>query len=121
MEKTMSRRAVFKWGLGAIALLPVLKSTLLQAAEACAAASAAIKDKVLDPNSAVAKRLDYVESMGKDFSHKAFKAGSDCGNCRFFIVARKDGQWAPCTMAANKYVPSCGWCKSYALDPKKKA
>ncbi len=118
-----SRRSFFKKGIMALAALPLVKSQTLFAADACpqpAPKDATASAKLLDPASAAGKRLDYVTNAA-DSKNKLFKAGSDCGNCNFYNVKKEVENYAPCTMAANRYVASCGWCKSYRLDPKKKA
>lgn len=50
---------------------------------------------------------------------KKFKAGSKCGNCKFYKVDKGEGDWAPCQMLVNAFVPNCGWCNLHNLDKKK--
>jgi hypothetical protein len=116
-----SRRAFFTKGFLAIAALPLLKSQNVLAAVACpqgAPKDAEVVKKLLDPASAAGKRLDYVENAA-DSKNKLFKAGDNCGNCNFYNDKKMVENHAPCTMAANRYVTHCGWCKSYRKDPKK--
>lgn len=118
-----SRRSFFKKGLLALAALPLVKSQDAIAAVSCPQAApkdATASKKLLDPASSAGKRLDYVANSA-DSKNKLFKAGSNCGNCNFYNDKKMVENYAPCTMAANRYVAHCGWCKSYRLDPKKKA
>lgn len=116
-----SRRSFFKKGLLALAALPLVKSQDAFAAVACPQPElkdATAAKKLLDPTSATAKRLDYVANAA-DSKNKLFKAGDHCGNCNFYNNKKEVENYAPCTMAANRFVASCGWCKSYRKDPKK--
>lgn len=118
-----SRRSFFKKSLMALAAMPLVRTQNVFAGVACpqkAPKDATAAAKLLDPTSAAAKRLDYVENAA-DSKNKLFKAGAHCGNCNFYNVKKVADNYAPCTMAANRYVADCGWCKSYRLDPKKKA
>lgn len=118
-----SRRSFFKKGLMALVALPLVKSQAVFGADACpqpAPKDATAAGKLLEPDSAAAKRLDYVVNA-TDSKNKLFKAGDNCGNCNFYNDKKEVEKYAPCTMAANRYVASCGWCKSYRLNPKKKA
>lgn len=118
-----SRRSFFKKGLLALSAIPFVKSADVFAAPKLTCPQAAPKDataagKLLDPASSAGKRLDYVANAA-DTKNKLFKAGSNCANCSFYNQKKEVENYAPCTMAANRYVASCGWCKSYRLDPKK--
>ena len=75
--------------------------------------------KMLKVPSSTAKRLHFVANWKDAEKHKKFKAGSNCGNCKFYNLKKEADFYAPCTMAGNKYVPACGWCKSYKIDKKK--
>ena len=112
-----SRRAFFKKSLMALAALPLLKSNKLLAADAVACPQAAPKDKkaaskVLEADSSTGKRLEYVANAA-DSKNKKFKAGEHCGNCNFYQDKKMVENYAPCSMAANRFVANCGWCKSY--------
>ena len=119
-----NRRRLFQMGLSAVAALPLLRATSAFAEDSCPTPdpdSKYAKAKKIDPKSGNAKRLDYVNNAADAKDHNKFKEGSNCGNCRFFRVKtskESDKDWAPCTMLANRYVPSCGWCKQYNRDPK---
>lgn len=110
-----SRRAFFKKSLMALVALPLLKSNKVAAAVACP--QAAPKDKkaagkLLEADSSTGKRLDYVANAA-DSKNKKHKAGENCGNCNFYQDKKMVENYAPCSMAANRYVAECGWCKSY--------
>ena len=74
---------------------------------------------MLDLKSKTAKRLNYVDKAEAAKSHKKFKAGSNCGNCKFYKADKKNPEWGKCSMAGNKYVSKDGWCKSYRAKKKK--
>ncbi|MBK26868.1 MAG: hypothetical protein CME70_22895 [Halobacteriovorax sp.] len=118
-----TRRSFFKAALLSISALPLLKSGEALAASALKCPQDAPKDakalkKLLKYDGKVSKRLAFVANSS-DTKHKKFKAGSNCGNCKFYNAKKEVEGYAPCSMAANKYVPACGWCKSYKLDKKK--
>ena len=71
--------------------------------------------KLLDPKSKTAVRLAYVQKAEDGKGHPKWKANADCGNCKFYRPYKKEKDYGKCTMAANRYVPSCGWCKSYLV------
>tara|TARA_R110002072_G_scaffold276051_1_gene437407 strand:+ start:145532 stop:145900 length:369 start_codon:yes stop_codon:yes gene_type:complete len=113
-----SRRNFFKKAFFGVASIAFLKSseTLAALAKSCPQAAPTtdkVKKKLLDINSKTAKRLDYVVNAPDAKAHKKFKAGSNCANCKFYKADKKEPVYGRCSMAANKYVPSCGWCKSY--------
>jgi len=110
-----SRRSFFKKSLMALAALPLLKSTDVLAEVACP--QAAPKDKkaakkLLEADSSTGKRLDYVANAA-DSKNKKYKKGDNCGGCNFYADKKEVENYAPCSMAANRYVASCGWCKRY--------
>lgn len=115
----MKRRHFLQLAASAIAVLPISK--LMAAGEACTKSTPDAKYRVLDPAGKTAQRLKYVEDATKS-THKKYKAGSACGNCKYYKVKKgKEAEgWAKCSMAGNKYVTTCGWCKSYKEDKKKK-
>lgn len=118
-----TRRSFFKAALLSLGALPLFKATnaLAATAKACPQKDPTDKKalkKLLKADSKTAKRLDY-EVNATASTHKKFKAGSNCGNCKFYNVKKEADFYAPCSMAGNKYVASCGWCKSYKLDKKK--
>lgn len=113
MENKFSRRSFFKFGLGSVAVAPMLlKATNVFAADACPAAAPAGKPAA-SSTEGMGKSLEYVTDA-KTSKNKLYKAGSQCGNCKFYNAAKAEGGYAPCTMMGMKYVTNCGWCKSYA-------
>ncbi len=108
-EKEFSRRSFFQFAIAGTFLVPAL----VNAATKCPATAPAGK-MIAEPGVGMAKTLQYVADA-KTTKHAKFKAGSDCGNCKFFNLAKADSGFAPCTMMGMKYVSECGWCMSYAL------
>lgn len=123
VKKNFDRRSFFKFGFLSLATLPFFSKFHLGLSsaeakdkkEACPATPPAGKTPV-DPASPAAQRLNYVLDSGLS-THNLHKAGDSCLSCNFYRKEKEEGSWAPCTMLALKYVPSCGWCKSF----KKKA
>ena len=118
-----TRRSFFKAAALGLSTLPLLKAGNAFAGMAKKCPQEAPKDakalkKLLKVDSKKAKRLKYVETATTS-THKKYKAGAACGNCKFYNVKKEVENHAPCSMVANSYVPSCGWCKSYKLDKKK--
>ncbi len=118
-----TRRSFFKAALLSLTAIPLLKSTgaLAATAKSCPQKDPTDKKalkKLLKADGKTAKRLDY-EVNATASKHKKYTAGSNCGNCKFYNAKKEVENYAPCSMAANKYVASCGWCKSYKLDKKK--
>lgn len=114
MEKnTLSRRSFFKFALASAAVVPfIAKATNALAADACPTAAPAGK-AAASPTEGMGKTLGYVMDA-KTSKHAKYKAGSHCGNCKFYNVAKAEGGFAPCTMMGMKYVTNCGWCSSYS-------
>jgi len=111
MENNFSRRSFFKLSLSSLVALPfVLKSTKALA-ESCPAAAPAGK-ATASPTEGMGKSLEYVVDA-KTSKNKIFKAGQNCGNCKFYAADKAAGGYAPCAMMGNKFVTNCGWCKSY--------
>ncbi len=109
------RNFLLKTAFG-IALFPLAKmaSVLANACPSPAPKAADIKKRLLDPEGKVAKRLNYVVNAPDGKGHAKWKAGDNCGNCKFYIRPHKaEPHYARCSMAANRFVPICGWCKSY--------
>jgi hypothetical protein len=73
--------------------------------------------RALDPESAVGKRLEYIESIPGDFTHAKFEKGQNCENCQFYQLPRAKDGYGPCTMAAMAFVNKCGWCNLYRVRP----
>lgn len=112
--QTLSRRSFFQYSLTAAIAAPLLiHSSDLFAQAKCPATPPAGK-MVAKPGEGMAKSLQYVEDA-KTSKHAKFKAGADCGNCKFFNKAKAEGGYAPCTMMGMRYVSSCGWCTTYML------
>lgn len=118
-----TRRSFFKAALLSLGALPLLKTVdaLGATAKACpqgAPTDAKAVKKLLKYESKTASRLDFVANA-TDSKSKKYTKGSTCGNCKFYNDKKVVEDYAPCSMVGNKYVPSCGWCKSYKLDKKK--
>lgn len=112
MENKFSRRSFFKFGLAGAAVVPFLTNiTKSFAADACPTAAPAGK-QVASPTEGMGKSLEYVTDSNTS-KNPIHKAGNACGNCKFFNDKQIAGGYAPCAMMGNKYVSSCGWCKSY--------
>lgn len=112
MENKFSRRSFFKLSLATVAVVPaVVGSFKSLAADACPAAAPAGKP-LATSTEGMGKNLEYVvdNKMTKNALHKA---GNQCSNCKFFNDKQVAGGYAPCAMMGNKFVSSCGWCKSY--------
>ena len=128
MKNNLNRRNLFKLGAATIVSVPLLKISNLFAAEeelawdACpivAPVTDSKGNKIKYPNKKAIARLKYVENATTS-THKKYKAGSACGNCKFYKSKIKEGKitdeeggYAACSMLANGYVSRCGWCKSY--------
>lgn len=106
-----NRRSFFKMALSAIAVIPVLSATKLQAAS-CPGSTAPAGKKLAAEGKGMAKGLDYVATAG-DSKNPKYVKGQDCGNCKYFNDKKLETGYAPCTMLGMSYVPTCGWCKSY--------
>jgi len=115
MNTTTSRRNFFKKTLATVAIVPFMGEAF---AKACVMAAAPVGKKVLALTDKAAKRLKYILDATKS-THKKYKAGDACGNCKFYKLKKEASGHAPCSMMGNKYVTTCGWCKSYRLDKKK--
>lgn len=118
-----NRRQFFKYGLMAVAAIPAMKVGTAFGAYKCPNTKKVSDEKVLkkliDPSEKTAKRLNFVANANDAKDHKKFTKGAICGNCKFYNVKKEAQDHAPCSMVANKYVPACGWCKSYKADKKK--
>jgi len=116
---TKTRRDFFKsLAMGAIAI-PFIRSTSVLAAGACPSKEPTKAGlKLVKEGDKQIKTLDFVFNA-PDSKNAKYKAGNNCANCKFYNNKKLESDWAPCSMFANKYVPGCGWCKSYANDPKK--
>jgi hypothetical protein len=108
-----TRRSFFQFGLGSIAIAPMIfKATKSFAADACPATAPAGKPAA-SPTEGMGKSLEYVADA-KSTKNPLHKAGNQCSNCKFYNAGKAEGGTAPCTMMGMKYVSNCGWCKSYA-------
>ena len=111
----MHRRKFFKYGLGLLGGLAASKTF------ACAIdeiEDKSLKGKLFNYEGGMSKRLAFVPKA-ETSDHKKYDKGQKCGQCRFFNDKRQIEEFAPCSFARNRYVPSCGWCKQFNLDPKK--
>jgi hypothetical protein len=74
------------------------------------AIAAAAPAPLLDPGSAEAKAVKYVEDASKA---SGATAGSRCANCGLY--QGPDGSTeGPCQLFAGKAVKAAGWCSSWA-------
>ncbi len=110
-SKNFNRRSFFKLALGAAALSPLLMSAQTAQAAGCPTTPPAGK-KIGKPGEGMGKSLEYVEDA-KTSKNAKYKAGSNCGNCKYYNDKKAEGGYAPCTMMGMAYVTNCGWCKSY--------
>jgi len=116
MKSNLSRRSFFRWSLLS---LPLLKAGNVLANIACpmpAPNDSAVAKKLLKKTDSAFKRLKFVFVAKEAKGNPKYKVGANCGNCKFFSKKAKiktaDG-YSKCPMVGNKYVPSCGWCKSH--------
>ena len=110
----MNRRDLFKFGAGIMAMVPFTKMAYASdsKAAACTATPAPAGVKVIDDKTT--KRLKYVAT--------STTADQNCANCKWYKKSKKagaDNSWAKCSMAGNKYVSGCGWCKQWKAIKKK--
>lgn len=113
-SKNLNRRSFFSLALTAMAVVPfALKSNKSEAAPACPTAPPAGK-QVAKVGEGMGKSLEYVE-LASTSKNAKYKAGANCGNCKYYNVAKEAGGYAPCTMMGMKFVTTCGWCKSYLV------
>lgn len=117
--KKLNRRNWIKLSITSAFSLPILLRSKNLFAEAACPAKAPEGKKLLDPTSKAAKRLKYVADGSK--AEKKKTPTDNCGNCKFYTLKKETGGYAPCKMLANKYVTTCGWCKSHKPMKKKKA
>ena len=103
--------SLFAAGLGTLA---VLKNSVgkVFAADSCPAVKPTGK-KIVEGADSFIKSSHYSDdaSTATDAKHKK---GDTCSGCKFFQVAKADKGYAPCTMAGNKFVSSCGWCNKFS-------
>ena len=76
-------------------------------------ATEAVAARMIDEASK--KRLDYYADWSLAKGHAKFAKGATCGNCSFYRPRREEPVFGRCTLAAMRYVPSCGWCKLHAF------
>ena len=115
-----NRRDFFKKLLLGAAAIPLVRVSDAMAKACAAPKTDKVKKKLLDYKSKQATRLNFVANAADGKGHKKFKAGSDCGNCKFYKADKAEPTYGKCAMVANKYVPTCGWCKSWKVNKKKK-
>ena len=112
MGDKLNRRSFFQLAIAATLTVPfIAKTTKLFASDSCPATSPAGKP-VAQPNEGMGKTLEYVTDATTSKNTK-YKAGKNCGNCKFYNAAKAEAGYAPCTMLGMKYVTTCGWCKTY--------
>jgi hypothetical protein len=113
-QKRVDRRSFFQFALaGAVSVPFIINSSKIFAADKCPVIPPAGK-AIAKPLEGMGKTLQYVEDAKVSKSPK-YKAGANCGNCKFYNKAKEDNAYAPCTMMGMKFVAGCGWCMSYAL------
>jgi high potential iron-sulfur protein len=66
----------------------------------------------LDPNDPTAKALQYTEDAKTAASNPAYKPGSECANCQFYLGKPGDARGG-CQLFAGKSVNAKGWCASW--------
>jgi len=114
MDEKFTRRSFFQLAVAGLTVAPfVLKASNSMAADACPAKAPAGK-ALGSPTEGMGKGLEYVLDA-KTSKNAKYKAGQNCGNCKFYNAAKADSGHAPCTMMGMKFVTHCGWCKSYSL------
>lgn len=114
MENKFTRRSFFSLTLASLAVVPFIGKVF--AADSCPTKAPAGK-ALASPTEGMGKNLEYV--MDANTTKNALhKAGQSCVSCNFYGTAKAEGGYAPCTMMGNKYVTSCGWCKSYKAKAK---
>lgn len=112
MDDKFTRRSFFQMVFMGAAAIPIIaKSAKVFAGESCPASAPAGKN-IAQANEGMGKTLEYVTDASTSKNPK-FKAGNNCGNCKFYNAAKAEAGYAPCTMMGMKYVTNCGWCKSY--------
>lgn len=112
MKDKFTRRSFFKMAVASAAIIPfALKGVAALGAETCPKTAPAGK-AVASPTDGMGKSLEYVLDA-KTSKNAKYKAGNNCGNCKFYNQAKADSGYAPCTMLGMKYVTNCGWCKTY--------
>ncbi|MGB1189341.1 MAG: high-potential iron-sulfur protein [Pseudomonadales bacterium] len=102
----MTTRREFLKRSSALAVLPLIPAMNLEAL-------AAGKVPMDDP---AAKALRYVEdATTAKRADKMGVAAADqlCSNCRFYITAKAEGDFAPCLLFQNRLVAGPGWCAGW--------
>lgn len=113
MDDKLNRRSFFQLAImSAVAVPFIAKTANLFASEGCPTTPPTGKTLAL-PNEGMGKTLEYVTDANISKNAK-YKAGNNCGNCKFYNAAKAADGYAPCTMLGMKYVTNCGWCKSYS-------
>jgi len=119
MEKNVNRRSLIKIGLLTLATLPFFKKgknsfiSSALAEDGCPTKEPAGKS-LARPTEGQGKVLEYVTDANTS-KNALHKAGQTCANCMYYKKEKADSGYAPCIMMANKYVSSCGWCKTYKV------
>lgn len=112
------KRRMFLKSLGlALLSMPLVKAFAEDKKAECPA-TAPEGVKVVTSDAAPGKGLEYV-ALASESKNAKYKDGQNCANCKFYKADKANGGYAPCTMMANKFVSSCGWCKSYSPVAKK--
>lgn len=108
MENKFTRRSFFGLAIAGLSVIPMFSKAF---AAACPTTAPAGKS-LASPTEGMGKNLEYVvdTNTSKNALHKP---GQSCANCNFYTIAKAEGGYAPCAMMGNKFVTSCGWCKSF--------
>jgi len=106
MRHGITRRALFKGGLMASALVPALGLIGKSATTAAADLPA------LDPHEPTAMTLGFVNDSAKvdSAANPAHTADQNCANCEQFLGKPSDIRGG-CVLFPGKGVPAAGWCK----------
>ena len=102
----MTTRRDFIQRASALAVLPLIPAISF---EALAAAKVPLDDPA-------AKALRYVEdaTLAKRADKMGVAAAEQvCSNCRFYITANAEGDYAPCQLFQNRLVAGPGWCAGW--------
>lgn len=121
MNKT--RRSLISRTLALLGILPLISVSEALANSSCPQAlkidASNVLDNLLDPISKTGKRIDYFPNALDAKDHKKFVKDSICEKCKFYNVNKSEQSHAPCSMAGNKFVSACGWCKTFKSNKKK--
>jgi hypothetical protein len=117
------RRSLISRTLALLGILPLISISKSLANSSCPQKlkidASNVLDNLLDLSSKTGKRLNYFPNALDAKDQKSYLKGSICGKCKFYNIDKSEQSHAPCSIAGNKFVSACGWCKTYKLDNKK--